>query len=119
MLANYNGVPAGPFGGLEGPAVVARVGDPSSAWFNPAGLAQEGGAQISGSAGVYERTTLPPRALPNGGSSLQQLPNLVGFTLKVRERMTLGFAALTTNAWSQEIDSQLVNVGASQERFAY
>jgi hypothetical protein len=86
VLSNYNSVPVGPFGGLEGQAVVARVGDPSAAWFNPAGLAQEAGAQISGSAGVYERTAVSPRALPNGGSSVQQLPNLVGFTIKANSR---------------------------------
>ena len=105
VLSNYNSVPVGPFGGLEGQAVVARVGDPSAAWFNPAGLAQEAGAQISGSAGVYERTAISPSALPNGGSSLQQLPNLVGFTIKANSRLTLGFAALTTNSWTQELDS--------------
>src|SRR5262245_8669684 len=98
VLANYNGVPIGPFGGLEGPAVVARVGDPSAAWFNPAGLAQEGGAQISGSAGVYQWTSLTPSALPNGGSSVQQVPNTVGFTFNARPRLTLGFALLTTNS---------------------
>jgi hypothetical protein len=53
VLSNYNSVAVGPFGGLEGFAFVARVGDPSAAWFNPAGLAREGTAQISGSAGVY------------------------------------------------------------------
>jgi hypothetical protein len=120
VLANYNGVPVGPFGGLEGQAVVARVGDPSSAWFNPAGLAQEGGAQVSGSAGVFERSAITPRALPNGGSSVQQLPSLVGFTIHVGTRTTLGFAALTTNSWSQEIDSELITATPDmQERFAY
>jgi len=120
VLSNYNGVPIGPFGGLEGPAVVARVGDPSSAWFNPAGLAQEGGAQISGSAGVYQWTTLTPNDLPNGGSSVQQLPNTVGFTLNAKPRLTLGFALITTNSWTQEIDSELItNTPAMQERFAY
>src|SRR5262245_27702402 len=120
VLANYNGVPIAPFGGLEGQAVAARVSDPSSAWFNPAGLAQEGGAQISGSAGVYQWTTLTPNALPNGGSSVEQLPNLVGFTLNAGPRLTLGFALLTTNAWNQEIDSELItSTSAMQERFAY
>jgi len=38
VLPNSNGVPVGPFGGLEGGAYVARVDDPSAAWFNPAGL---------------------------------------------------------------------------------
>ena len=51
VLANYNSVPVGPFGGLEGTAYVARVGDPSAAWFNPAGLAKQDAPQISGSAG--------------------------------------------------------------------
>jgi len=120
VLSNYNSVPVGPFGGLEGQAVVARVGDPSAAWFNPAGLAQEAGAQISGSAGVYQRTAVAPTALPNTGSSVQQLPNLVGFTLKTTPRLTLGFAALTTNAWRQEIDAELITgTAAAGERFAY
>ena len=30
VLANYDNVPVGPFGGLEGTAYVARVSDPSS-----------------------------------------------------------------------------------------
>ena len=39
---------------------MARVGDPSAAWFNPAGLARENTAQISGSAGVYQQTSITP-----------------------------------------------------------
>ena len=30
VLDNYNSVPVGPYGGLEGPAYVARVSDPST-----------------------------------------------------------------------------------------
>jgi hypothetical protein len=41
VLSNYDNVPVGPFGGLEGSAYVARVGDPSAAWFNPAGLSRQ------------------------------------------------------------------------------
>jgi hypothetical protein len=52
VLGNYDSVPVGPFGGLEGSAYGARVGDPSAAWFNPAGLSRQSTAQISGSAGV-------------------------------------------------------------------
>src|SRR5262245_208622 len=82
VLPNYNSVPVGPFGGLEGSAYAARVGDPSAAWFNPAGLARQDSPQISGSAGVYQRTSVTPEALPNTGGSVQQLPNYVGFTFK-------------------------------------
>src|SRR5262249_14950908 len=65
VVPNYDMVPVGPFGGLEGPAHAARVDDPSAAWFNPAGLARQMSAQISGSAGVYSHTAVSPQSLPN------------------------------------------------------
>jgi hypothetical protein len=120
VLNNYGSVPVGPFGGLEGSAIVSRVGDPSAAWFNPAGLSREDGAQISGSAGVYQRTTVSPSQLTNSGGSLQQLPNFVGFTFKPNAKITVGASLLTTNAWNQETDSQLVTPTTSgTQRFAY
>ena len=120
VLSNYDSVPVGPFGGLEGAAYVARVGDPSAAWFNPAGLARQNTAQISGSAGVYQRTSITPASLPNRGGSFQQLPNFVGFTFAPRPRLTVGAALVTTNAWNQETDSELISaVPAGQQRFAY
>ena len=120
VLPNYNSVPVGPFGGLEGSAYAARVGDPSAAWFNPAGLARQDSPQISGSAGVYERTSVTPDALPNTGGSIQQLPNYVGFTFTPTPHVTVGAAAITTQAWSQETDSELITtVPTGQQRFAY
>ena len=120
VVSNYDSVPVGPFGGLEGSAYVARVGDPSAAWFNPAGLARQNTAQISGSAGVYQRTSITPEALPNRGGSFQQLPNFVGFTFAPRPRVTVGAALVTTNAWNQETDSELItSVTGGQQRFAY
>ena len=120
VLANYDNVPVGPFGGLEGSAYVARVGDPSAAWFNPAGLARESAAQVSGSAGVYQNTSITPEALPNRGGSFQQLPNFVGFTFAPRPRLTVGAALLTTNSWTQETDAELVSpLAGGQQRFAY
>jgi hypothetical protein len=120
VLDNYNSVPVGPYGGLEGAAYIARVGDPSAAWFNPAGLARQTTAQISGSAGVYQHTSVTPSALPNSGGSLQQLPNFVGFSFAPSSRLTVGAALVTTNAWNQETDSQLIStVPAGQQRFAY
>jgi hypothetical protein len=120
VLSNYGSVPVGPFGGLEGAAYAARVGDPSAAWFNPAGLARQGSPQISGSAGVYQRTSVSPQALPNQGGSLQQLPNFVGFTIAPSSHVTAGAALVTLNAWNQETDSQLITpVATGQQRFAY
>src|SRR5262245_14743497 len=120
VLSNYDSVPVGPFGGLEGSAHAARVGDPSAAWFNPAGLARQSTAQISGSAGVYEHTSVSPQSLSNRGGSFQQLPNFVGFTFSPRPRITVGAALLTTNAWNQETDAELISpVPSGQQRFAY
>src|ERR1700741_932549 len=75
VIPNYNSTSVGPYGGLEGTAYVARIDDPSASWFNPAGLAQQPTAQISGSAGVYQRTLLRPQAAASQGGSIQQLPN--------------------------------------------
>jgi len=120
VIPNYNSTAVGPYGGLEGTAYVARINDPSSSWFNPAGLAKLGSPEISGSAGVYQRTAVAPRALANEGGSIQQLPNFVGFTFVPREGMTVGAALLSTNAWDQGTDSELISPGTvGQQRFAY
>ena len=120
VIANYNSAAVGPYGGLEGTAYVARIDDPSAAWFNPAGLGRQATPQISGSAGVYQRTLVAPRALANQGGSVQQLPNFVGFTFVVGERLTVGAAFLSTNAWDQETDAELLSpTTGGQQRFAY
>lgn len=106
--------------GFEGSAYVARAADPSAAWFNPAGLSRQTSAQISGSAGVYQRTSVSPQAAPNSGGSVQQLPNFVGLTFNVRGGLTAGAALLTTNAWTQETDLEsIASVPNGQERVAY
>jgi hypothetical protein len=120
VLSNYNSVPVGPYGGLEGAAFSARVGDPSAAWFNPAGLARQESAQISGSAGVYQLTSVSTVSLPSQGGSIQQLPNYVGFTFSPRTGLTVGAALVSTNAWNQETDAEFFStVATGQQRFAY
>ena len=53
-----------------------------------------------------------PQSLPNQGGSIQQLPNFVGFTFPPRKGYTVGFAFVTTIAWVQETDTQLVSTAA-------
>src|SRR3954468_3112193 len=79
IVPNYNGVPVGPLGGLEGSAYVARASDTSAPWLNPAGLTKAG-TQISGTAGTYKLTTVSPRFLPTNGGATSQIPNLFGIT---------------------------------------
>jgi hypothetical protein len=120
VLNNANGVPVGPFGGLEAGAYVARVNDPSATWFNPAGLSRAKTTQISGSAGLYQFISVSPSSLPNPGGGLQQVPNLVGFSVGVSDRCTAGFAIVTTNSWQQETDSEIITgTAAAGERFGY
>src|SRR3954467_12224711 len=103
IVPNYNGVPTGPLGGLEGSAYVARATDTSAPWINPAGLSRAG-TQISGSAGTYKLTTVAPGFLATTGGSTEQLPNLAGATAKWK-KFTFGFALLTTVSWSQGTDT--------------
>ena len=122
LLPNYNNVPIGPNAGLEGSAYVARVGDPSSAWLNPAGLSRGENGEISGSSGLFQLATVTPSSLPDTGGSVQQLPSLVGFTATnlFRKGLTVGLSILTASSWSQQTDSQLVvDHGSARERFAY
>ncbi len=120
VISNYDSTPVGPYCGLEGSAYVARINDPSAAWFNPAGLTRQGAAQISGSAGVYQRTAVALQSLPGAGGSYQQLPNFVGFTFVPQPNLTVGAAFLSTNAWEQETDAELITtVPAGLHRLGY
>src|SRR5262245_60752442 len=120
VVPNYGGVPVGPYGGLESGTYTARADDPSAVWFNPAGLSRATGTQISGSAGLYELTSVTPNGLDNSGGSIQNLPNLVGFTLKGSGSLTLGLAVLTANSWTQEADFQGIASNTNlRQRLAY
>jgi hypothetical protein len=122
LLPNYNSVPVGPNAGTESGAYVARVGDPSAAWINPAGLSRGASAELSGSSGTFQLATVSPAVLPNSGGSIQNIPSLVGFTVPelFGGRGTLGVAVLTANEWVQGTDSQIIRNGPDgQERFAY
>src|SRR5215471_4551596 len=119
VIPNDNGVAAGPFGGLESIAYVARASDPSAAWFNPAGLSVQEEAQISGSAGIYQLTHVRPNGLSDGGGSLEQVPNSVGFTIRASDRVTAGIALVTTAAWDQQTAAQIVDtISIGSQRFS-
>jgi hypothetical protein len=121
LLPNYNTVPVGPNAGLEG-AYVARVGDPSAGWINPAGLSRGETTELSGSSGFYELATVSPTGFPNSGGSFDSIPSLVGVTVPKRlgGHWTLGLVVLTPNWWAQGTDSQTISTSSdSKVRFAY
>ena len=53
ILPNYSNVAVGEIGSLEGNAYLARVGDSSAAYYNPAGLTLAKNS-VSGSGGAFK-----------------------------------------------------------------
>jgi len=120
VLPNYTGIPIGPFAGLEGGAYVARIDDPAAAWFNPAGLSRITGAQISGSAGLYQYTKLQPKNSKNASSAVEHVPNLVGFTGPANPKLTFGGAILTPVSWNQRTNIEIFpTTSGNPERVSY
>jgi hypothetical protein len=118
LIPNYNGVGVGELASLEGGAYLARVGDGSATWFNPAGLARAENSSISGSAGVFQFGAVTPEGLDNVGSSFQQLPAAVGFVKKRligREKWTGGFQITHGTNWHHvvDIERELATAGAT------
>ncbi len=82
ILPNNNSLPIGEVGGLEGNAYTARASDPTSRWFNPAGIAGANVSTVSASTGTFRILTVSPQKLEGNGGSIDQLPAAVGFVLK-------------------------------------
>jgi hypothetical protein len=104
ILPNNNSLPIGEVGGLEANAYTARASDPTSLWFNPAGIAGANVSTVSASTGTFRILTVSPQKLEGSGGSIDQLPAAVGFVLKKPfhwETWTFGFAIVRTAAWSQ------------------
>ena len=122
LLPNSNSVPIGPNAGLEGSAYTARVGDPSAAWLNPAGLSRAQTAEVSGSSGLFQVATLSTSGATGEGGSVYRIPSLVGFMVKgaFGGKLTLGVSLATVTSWSQDSDAELIsNAGASAQRFSF
>ncbi len=60
-LPNYNTIPIGQVGGLEGGAFIARTNDASSNWYNPAGLGLAKTSSVSSSAGTSSCSISSPK----------------------------------------------------------
>jgi hypothetical protein len=119
-LPNYNMTPIGQVAGLQGGAFIARANDPSSNWYNPAGLALAQKSSISSSAGTYQSFSLVPDDLSSedSGGSSQTVPALVGVVVKNifgDKKWTAGFAAVRTNSFEQETDAQIADLLTSPQ----
>ncbi len=123
MLANYNTMPVGENGSLQGGAYVARVRDASATWFNPAGLAGAENSSVSGSAGMFQLVSVLPEGIQGSGGSFQQMPAAVGVVVKEPlglKRWSGGFQVTSTGNWNLTGNVQReVQLGPAIDRFRY
>ena len=76
LLPNYDRVPIGEVGALEGGAFTARADDASAGWYNPAGLVKSPQSSISGNAGIYE--SVEAGLGQDTSSGFSSIPTFVG-----------------------------------------
>lgn len=107
---NYNRLLVGHSAIVEEGAVVARGGSPDAIWYNPAGLARETEATLSGNASVFEYSRLETSG--SGASSeqsgLNMFPAFVGTSFPLTDPAAprpwvLGLALVTSENWSQTV----------------
>jgi long-subunit fatty acid transport protein len=109
-ITNYDRVLVGQEEALEAGAFVARVGDTTSGWYNPAGMATVTRTAIGASASGFETDLLSLEGVGQqrgGGMSIYQLPSFFGAVLGKEvidsERWRIGFTITKPTSWNQEI----------------
>ena len=121
-ITNYDRVPVGQEEALEAGAFVARVGDTTAGWYNPAGMATMDRSAIGASASGFQTDLLALEGVARqrgGGMSIYQLPSFFGAVLGREvidaERWRIGFTITKPTSWGQEI----VGGSAGDQRIAY
>ena len=123
LLPNYNGVTIGEIASLEAGAFIVRANDTSSIFYNPAGVTNAERTSISGTAGVFQLSTVTAREAPTSGSSFQQIPAMFAVVVKElfgRPNWAGGLAVSRVNAWGQEVLAErTLQVGNTVDRLSY
>ena len=123
LLPNYNSVTVGEIASLEAGAFVVRANDTSSIFYNPAGVTNADRTSISGSAGVFQLSSVTAREAPTAGTSFQQIPAMFAVVVKDlfgRPNWAGGLAVSRVNAWGQEVAAELtVEANQTIDRLSY
>ena len=77
IAPNYDRIPIGDIGGLEGGAFTARADDASAGWYNPAGLVKIKRSSVSGNATIYE--SFETKLGEDSTTVINSIPSFVGF----------------------------------------
>jgi long-subunit fatty acid transport protein len=109
-ITNYDRVLVGQEEALEAGAFVARVGDTTSGWYNPAGMASMTRTAIGASASGFETDLLSLEGIGKqrgGGMTVYQLPSFFGAVLGKdvidSDEWRIGFTITKPTSWNQEI----------------
>ena len=109
-ITNYDRVLVGQEEALEAGAFVARVGDTTSGWYNPAGMASMARSAIGASASGFETDVLSLEGVGKqrgGGMTIYQLPSFFGAVLGRdvidSEHWRIGLTITKPTSWNQEI----------------
>ena len=109
-ITNYDRVLVGQEEALEAGAFVARVGDTTSGWYNPAGMAALTRTAIGASASGFETDLLSLEGVGKqrgGGMAFYQLPSFFGAVLGKdvidSEQWRIGLTITKPVSWNQEI----------------
>jgi long-subunit fatty acid transport protein len=121
VITNYDRVLVGEQESLEAGAFVARVGDSTAGWYNPAGLAKVDRTAIGASASGFETDVLTLQGINKAGGSfaISQLPSYFGVVLGEEVLHSpywrLGFSITKPVSWSQDVEGGAAN----GERLSY
>lgn len=111
LLQNYNRIPIGELGGLEGGAFSARADDASAAWYNPAGLVKAKRNSLSGNASAFEQTTTQ-FGEAEGNEDINSIANFAGNVSRYGEK-----GEPVQFVWSFSIVSPMEYHSSSTTRF--
>ena len=110
IVTNYDRILIGQEQALESGAYVARVGDATAGWYNPAGLGLVERSVIGASATGYELAIIDLGAIQtsSGGVTLAQLPGFFGGVLGSdvtrSDAWRIGFSVTKPTSWSASVN---------------
>jgi long-subunit fatty acid transport protein len=116
LPSNYERTAIGQFGALEGGAVVASIRGSEAGWYNPAGLANMSGANLSASASVLQMSKVEVDAISSNEatSSFKVIPSFFGSVTHFGDvepglvgSQAFGFSVTSPDAWSQTFDTRV------------
>lgn len=121
LIGNYDRLNVGQEEAIESGAFVARVGDSTAGWYNPAGLARVKRTVIGASATGYQgdKLRLDGTLLSGGASTVYQLPSYFGAVLGSDVLQTdawrIGFTVTKPISWTETLD----NLDSTSTRVSY